>query len=115
MKTSASGSPPVVNTSITELVIVENLFVFQEGYAWQDVHDGVYDADGRVSCLIDGGLKCFGYVIGASGLRMIDEAYLQPRHRAGARQSKDPKLAPTSNLGGASSTNVCSAFILGLH
>lgn len=45
----------------TELVTMENLFVFQEGYAWQDVLDGVYDADGRVSYQIGGGLKGFGH------------------------------------------------------
>lgn len=105
----------MVNTSITELVIMENLFVFQEGYAWRDVLDGVYDADGRAPCQIDGNLKCFGYPVGASGLRMIDKAYLQSRHRAGARQPKDPKLAPTPNLGGAPSSNVCSVFIAGLQ
>jgi len=50
-----------VNTSITELVTMENLFVFQKGRAWRDVLDGVYDADGSVPCQIDGGLKCFGH------------------------------------------------------
>lgn len=94
---------------------MENLFVFQEGHAWRDVLEGVYDADGRVPCQIDGGVKFFGHPVGASGLRMIDKAYLQPRHRAGARQLKDPKLAPTHNLGGAPSNNVCSVFTVGLH
>lgn len=59
MRTSASGSP--VNISITELLTMENLFVFQEGYAWRDVLDGIYDADGRVPCQMDDGLKCFGH------------------------------------------------------
>jgi len=46
---------------------------------------------------------------------MIDEAYLQLRHRAGAHQLKDPKLALMPNLGGAPWSNVCSVFIVGLH
>ena len=37
------------------------------------VMDGFYDADGKVPCQIDGGLKCFGHPIGASGLRMLYE------------------------------------------
>lgn len=89
--------------------------MFQEGRAWRDVLDGVYDADGRVPCQIDGGLKCFEHPVGASGLRMIDEAYPPFRHRAGARQPKDPKLALTPNLGGARWSNVCPVFIVGLH
>ena len=51
--------------------------------------DGFYDADGTVPCQIDGGLKCFGHPIGASGLRMIYEMYLQMHGRAGERQRKD--------------------------
>ena len=52
----------------------------------QDVLDGFYDADGKMPCQIDGGLKCFGHPIGASGLRMIYEMYLQLQGRAGERQ-----------------------------
>lgn len=42
MPMSASGSP--VSTSITELVTMESLFVFQEEYARRDVLAGGYDA-----------------------------------------------------------------------
>jgi acetyl-CoA C-acetyltransferase len=34
----------------------------------------------------DGGLKCFGHPLGASGLRMMYEVYLQLRGQAGPRQ-----------------------------
>ena len=37
----------------------------------RDIMDGFYDLDGRIPCQVDGGLKCFGHPIGASGLRMI--------------------------------------------
>src|SRR6202035_4623136 len=57
--------------SITELVTMEDLFISPEGGAVKDVLDGFYDAEGKVPCQIDGGLKCFGHPIGASGLRMI--------------------------------------------
>jgi hypothetical protein len=62
--------------------------------AIRDVLDGFYDADGTVPCQIDGGLKCFGRPIGASGLRMIYEMYLQLQGWAGERQRKEaPKIA----------------------
>jgi acetyl-CoA C-acetyltransferase len=38
----------------------------------------------EVPCQVDGGLKCFGHPIGASGLRMIYEMYLQLHGRAGS-------------------------------
>jgi acetyl-CoA C-acetyltransferase len=72
--------------SITELVTLEDLFISEEGDAVTDVLEGFYDADGRVPCQIDGGLNCFGHPIGASGLRMIYEIYLQMLGRAGDRQ-----------------------------
>ena len=66
-------------------------------------------------CQIDGGLKCFGHPIGASGLRMLYEMYLQLQGRAGERQLDDPKLGLTHNLGGFPHMNVSSVSIIGRH
>jgi acetyl-CoA C-acetyltransferase len=99
--------------SVTELVTMEDLFISAEGRGWRDVLDGFYDADGGVPCQIDGGLKCFGHPIGASGLRMLYEMYLQLQGRAGERQLRDPVLGMTHNLGGAPASNVCSVAIIG--
>jgi acetyl-CoA C-acetyltransferase len=101
--------------SITELVTMEDLFISDEGKAVRDVMDGFYDADGKVPCQIDGGLKCFGHPIGASGLRMLYEMYLQLQGKAGARQLKNPKIGLTHNLGGSPSMNVCSVAIVGAY
>jgi len=99
--------------SITEMVTMEDLFISPEGGAVKDVMDGFYDADGQVPCQIDGGLKCFGHPIGASGLRMLYEMYLQLQGRAGDRQIANPKIGLTHNLGGAPMSNVCSVAIVG--
>ena len=101
--------------SITELVTMEDLFISEEGSGWRDVLDGVFDADGVIPCQIDGGLKCFGHPIGASGLRMIYENYLQLLGRAGERQrKKPPSLALSHNLGGSPIQNVSAVAIVGL-
>ncbi|WP_342806296.1 acetyl-CoA acetyltransferase [Alteromonas sp. M12] len=99
--------------SITELVTMEDLFISEQGGAIKDVMDGFYDADGKIPCQIDGGLKCFGHPIGASGLRMLYEMYLQLQGRAGARQLDDPKTGLIHNLGGQPSQNACSVAIVG--
>jgi acetyl-CoA C-acetyltransferase len=102
--------------SITELVTLEDLFISPEGGAITDVLEGFFDADGAMPCQIDGGLKCFGHPIGASGLRMIYEVYLQMSGRAGDRQlRKAPALGLTHNLGGHPHANVCSVTVLGPH
>ena len=77
--------------------------------------DGFYDADGGIPCQIDGGLKCFGHPIGASGLRMIYEMYLQILGRAGERQLDDPVHGLTHNLGGFPHQNVSSVAIIGRY
>lgn len=101
--------------SITELVTMEDLGLSDEGRAVTDVLDGIFDADGLIPCQIDGGLKCFGHPIGASGLRMIYENYLQLLGRAGARQRlRAPTLALSHNLGGAPNANVAAVAIVGL-
>lgn len=99
--------------SITEMVTMEDLYISKEGEAWRDVLDGFYDADGEVPCQIDGGLKCFGHPIGASGLRMLYEMYNQLLGRAGERQLADPTFGMTHNLGGQPHQNVSSVAIIG--
>ncbi|MDR6575909.1 acetyl-CoA acetyltransferase [Pseudomonas extremaustralis] len=99
--------------SITELVTMEDLFLSEPGMAVRDVLDGAFDAEGRVPCQIDGGLKCFGHPVGASGIRMLYEIYLQLKGRAGPRQLPDPRTGLIHNLGGQPSQNVCSISIIG--
>lgn len=100
--------------SVTELVTMEDLYISEEGRASHDILDGFYDADGKVPCQLDGGLKCFGHPIGATGLRMLYEMYLQLQGRAGERQrQKDPVYGLTHNLGGFPSQNVSSVTIVG--
>jgi len=99
--------------SITELVTMEDLHISARGEATKDIMDGFYDLNGKVPCQVDGGLKCFGHPIGASGLRMIYEMYLQLHGRAGQRQLENPRYGLTHNLGGFPFMNVCSIAIVG--
>ena len=102
--------------SITELVTMEDLFVSGEGRATHDVMDGFFDREGGgVPCQVDGGLKCFGHPIGASGLRMAYEVYTQVLGRAGKRQLNSPSIGLTHNLGGVPYLGVAAISILGLH
>lgn len=101
--------------SITELVTYEDLHISDTGRAVYDVLDGVYDRDGKLPCQVDGGLKCFGHPIGASGLRMLYEMYLQLHGRAGERQLENPIFGLTHNLGGVPFMNICCIAIVGRY
>lgn len=84
----------------TEIVLMEDLGFSDRGQAWKEMLSGEFDSDGSLAVNPDGGLKSFGHPVGASGLRMLYECWLQFSGRAGLRQLHDPRLALTHNLGG---------------
>jgi acetyl-CoA C-acetyltransferase len=101
----------------TELVLMEDLGFCERGTAWKEILAGAFDLDGDLPVNPDGGLKSFGHPVGASGLRMMFEAWLQLRGEApedrristfGARD-----LALTHNLGGYPGEMVSFVSILG--
>jgi len=95
-------------------VTYEDLYISERGRAVYDLFDGFYDLrGGGVPAQTDGGLKCFGHPIGASGLRMLYEMYGQLLGRAGERQIENPRYGLTHNLGGFPFMNICSIAIVG--
>jgi acetyl-CoA C-acetyltransferase len=100
--------------SITELVTMEDLHISEKGGAIDDVMGGFFDLGGSVPCQVDGGLKCFGHPIGASGLRMIYAMYEQILERVpDERQVKNARMGLTHNLGGTPWMNVAAVAIVG--
>jgi acetyl-CoA C-acetyltransferase len=97
----------------TELVLMEDLGFAERGMAWKEVLAGTFDLDGALPVNPDGGLKAFGHPIGATGLRMLFECWLQLRREAGERQigsiDRGRKLGLTHNLGG--SPGDCVSFV----
>jgi acetyl-CoA C-acetyltransferase len=106
--------------TITEIVLMEDLGFCERGTAWRQVLDGRFDLRGDLPVNPDGGLKSFGHPVGASGLRMMFEAWLQLRGEAGAERqidtiTDDRSLALTHNLGGYPGEMVSFVSLLGTH
>ena len=101
----------------TELVLMEDLGFSERGQAWSDVNAGVYNLDGELPVNPDGGLKSFGHPVGASGLRMHYENWLQLRGQAPAERqiALDPSrpYGLVQNLGGYPGEMVCFMSVLG--
>lgn len=99
----------------TELILMEDLGFAPRGTAWKEIQAGTYDLDGQLPVNPDGGLKSFGHPIGASGLRMLFECWLQLRGEAPPdRQIKaTKKLGLTHNLGGAPGACVSCVCVVG--
>jgi acetyl-CoA C-acetyltransferase len=86
--------------TVHEMVIYEDLGWSKRGRAKEDIENGTFTLKGELPVNTDGGLKCFGHPLGASGLRMQYEVYKQLQERSGPRQVKNPRLGLTHNLGG---------------
>jgi acetyl-CoA C-acetyltransferase len=86
--------------TIHELSVYEDLGWSRIGGAKEDIEAGTFQLKGELPVNTDGGLKCFGHPLGASGLRMQYEVYKQLQEKAGPRQVKNPRLGLTHNLGG---------------
>jgi len=99
----------------TELVLMEDLGFAERGTAWKEELAGAFDLHGDLPVNPDGGLKSFGHPIGASGLRMLFEAWLQLRHEATEERQIDASrgLALTHNLGGYPGEMVSFISIVG--
>jgi acetyl-CoA C-acetyltransferase len=99
----------------TELVLMEDLGFAERGTAWKEVLAGTYDRDGDLPVNPDGGLKSFGHPIGASGLRMLFECWLQLRGQAPPERQiatvteGGRTLGLTHNLGGG--PGECVSFV----
>lgn len=96
-----------------ELILYEDLGFSPRGKAGEDIEAGTFELDGSLPINTDGGLKCFGHPLGASGLRMMYEIYKQLQGLAGPRQVKDPRLGLAHNLGGNAGMGIASCVVLG--
>lgn len=99
--------------TITELITYEDLRFSPRGKAQADVLNGTFTLEGELPVNPDGGLKCFGHPVGASGLRMIYEVYKQLQEKAGPRQVKNARLGLTHNLGGLPGSFTSTVAIFG--
>jgi acetyl-CoA C-acetyltransferase len=99
----------------TELVLMEDLGFCERGTAWKEVLAGTFALDGELPVNPDGGLKSFGHPVGASGLRMMFECWLQLRGEATPERQlrTDRTLALTHNLGGYPGEMVSFVSVVG--
>jgi acetyl-CoA C-acetyltransferase len=100
--------------TVTELILMEDLGFAERGTAWKAVLAGTFDLDGTLPVNPDGGLKAFGHPVGASGLRMIFECWLQLRGEAPETRkirtvATGKNIGLTHNLGGG--PGECVSFV----
>ena len=89
-----------------EPIIYEALGFAEKGKGCQLVRDGVVMFDGELPVNVSGGLKAKGHPVGATGIGMMVEMFLQLRGEAGERQVANVERALVENHGGTGSVSV---------
>ena len=88
--------------TITEMLIYEDFGFSARGKAKEDIDAGFFELNGGLPVNVDGGLKCFGHPVGASGLRMTYEIYKQLQYKVDnpQRQVKNVSRGLSHTFGG---------------
>lgn len=97
--------------SITEYMAIDHFGITEPGENWKAIESGDIAFSGRIPINPSGGLIGLGHPVGATGIRMVLDAYKQVTGTAGSYQVKDAKNVATLNIGGSTTTTVC--FVIG--
>ena len=95
--------------SVTEMCIYEDFGFSERGTAPRDIEEGFFERTGGLPVNVDGGLKCFGHPVGASGIRMTYELYKQLQYKVDnpARQLKNVHRGLSQTFGGPPQIAAC--------
>jgi acetyl-CoA C-acetyltransferase len=113
---SAMAQIDVVEThdcfTSTEYMAIDHLGITAPGQSWQAIEDGRIELGGSIPINPSGGLIGLGHPVGATGVRMLLDAYKQVTGQAGNYQVEGAKHCQTLNIGGSATTTV--SFVVGL-
>ncbi len=97
--------------TISEYIAIDNFGITKPGEAWQAIESGQIELEGALPINASGGLIGCGHPVGATGVRMLLDAYKQTTHQAGDYQIENAKRIATLNIGGSLTT--IASFIVG--
>jgi len=94
--------------TIAEIFAIEDLGFFKRGEGIKAAEEGKTALDGDIPINTDGGLKCKGHPVGATGVGMAYELWKQLRGEAEKRQVADAEIGLLHNVGGSGASCVVS-------
>lgn len=97
--------------AITEYMAIDHFGMTEPGKSWQAIEDGVVEFKGRLPVNPSGGLIGCGHPVGATGVRMLLDAYKQVAGKAGDYQVENASQVATLNIGGSTTSTAC--FVVG--
>lgn len=91
----------------TEYMAIDHFGLTPPGQSWQAIERGDIEIGGRLPINPSGGLIGLGHPVGATGVRMLLDAWRQCADRAGDYQVEGARRVATLNIGGSATTTVC--------
>lgn len=95
----------------TFYMAIDHLGLTEPGQSFRAIEDGTIALGGTLPINPSGGLIGVGHPVGATGVRMVLDAWRQVTGRAGEVQVPNAHDVATLNLGGSTTTAVC--FVVG--
>jgi acetyl-CoA C-acetyltransferase len=92
--------------TITEYMAIDHFGITPPGESWRAIENGDIELEGRIPMNPSGGLIGDGHPVGATGIRMLLDAYKQVTTRAGDYQIENARNVATLNIGGSATTVV---------
>ncbi|MGH8912696.1 MAG: acetyl-CoA acetyltransferase [Acidimicrobiia bacterium] len=96
--------------TISEYMAYDHMGLTPPGESWKVVEEGWARMGGRLPFNPSGGLIGAGHPVGATGVRMLNDAARQVTGTAGAAQVPGARTAQTINIGG--STTTVASFVV---
>lgn len=97
--------------AITEYMAIDHFGLTPPGKAWQAIEQGWIEKGGKLPFNPTGGLIGLGHPVGATGVRMLVDAWRQVAGVAGDCQVDHARNVVTLNIGG--STTTVASFVVG--
>jgi acetyl-CoA C-acetyltransferase len=92
--------------TMSEYAAIDHLGITAPGESWKAVESGELEIGGRIPVNPSGGLIGGGHPVGATGVRMLLDAYRQVTGQAGDYQVPGARTFATLNIGGSTTTTV---------
>jgi acetyl-CoA C-acetyltransferase len=95
----------------TEYMAIDHFGITLPGESWRAIEAGETALGGRIPVNPGGGLMGIGHPVGATGVRMLLDAWKQTTGNAGDTQVAGARRVATLNIGGSGTTSV--SFVVG--
>jgi acetyl-CoA C-acetyltransferase len=95
----------------TEYMAIDHFGITPPGESWRAIEEGATERTGRIPVNPGGGLMGIGHPVGATGVRMLLDAWKQTTDGAGETQVEGARRVATLNIGGSGTTSV--SFVVG--